>query len=475
MDPSYVANGGRIVLLGGLNAADTSVDTGSPPATGAVARSAGCRPRCTTPPRRCSAAASTSSAAATGASQLDEIVRVDPRSGTRHARRPAARRRAPTPTAAAIGGTAYVVGGYTGTRWLDTIVAWRPGHTPRVVAHLPHPLRYAAVAAVGKTLVIAGGSLENGTASDAVLAFTPATGRVTQARHAAGPDDARRGGGARRRRLRDRRPRRDDRTRRRPRSSPSTSPRERVRAAGHAATAALRPRRRHARRARSSSSAAASATRHRRDRLTSSRRVDARGAVAPRSRSTPRTSTPPTAPAMLARRRAARAAARLRPEQRQQHGRRDRPAHATRSSSTSRSARCRSTSSRPGTCETLYVTNDTGNSLTPIDPRTGKPGTRRSRSTTRTTCTSRPTAATRSSSPSGCTGSTSATRTRSSCTTRSRVPVRGRRPHGLLRRRTLPDRELRVLGPARQGRRRHASASSGTLDLPDGAAACRRT
>ena len=49
-----------------------------------------------------------------------------------------------------IGGTAYIVGGYTGTRWLDTIVAWRPGRRARVVAHLPIPLRYAAVTAVGR-------------------------------------------------------------------------------------------------------------------------------------------------------------------------------------------------------------------------------------------------------------------------------------------------------------------------------------
>jgi hypothetical protein len=48
-----------------------------------------------------------------------------------------------------MGGTAYVVGGYTGSRWLDTIVAWRPGLPARVVAHLPFPLRYAAVATEG--------------------------------------------------------------------------------------------------------------------------------------------------------------------------------------------------------------------------------------------------------------------------------------------------------------------------------------
>ena len=80
--------------------------------------------------------------------------------------------------AAAIGDTAYVVGGYTGTRWLDTIVAWRPGSGARVAARLPFPLRYAAVAAAGGRLVIAGGSLENGTASRAVLEYTPALGRV---------------------------------------------------------------------------------------------------------------------------------------------------------------------------------------------------------------------------------------------------------------------------------------------------------
>jgi YVTN family beta-propeller protein len=82
--------------------------------------------------------------------------------------------------AAAIGGTAYVVGGYTGVRWLDTIVAWRPGGRPRVVGHLPGALRYAAVAAAGGRLVIAGGSTPADTASSAVLAFDPATGRVTR-------------------------------------------------------------------------------------------------------------------------------------------------------------------------------------------------------------------------------------------------------------------------------------------------------
>ena len=52
---------------------------------------------------------------------------------------------------------------------------------------------------------------------------------------------------------------------------------------------------------------------------------------------------------MLTGRRPLRAAAHLRPEQPERHGRRDRPAHLPRSSSTSPSADCRSTSCRPGT------------------------------------------------------------------------------------------------------------------------------
>jgi Kelch motif len=50
--------------------------------------------------------------------------------------------------AAALGGTAYVVGGYDGAKPLDTILAWSPsGGSARVVARLPQGLRYAAVAA----------------------------------------------------------------------------------------------------------------------------------------------------------------------------------------------------------------------------------------------------------------------------------------------------------------------------------------
>ncbi len=109
--------------------------------------------------------------------QSDAIVRVSTLGG-----RAVEVGRLPAPSsdhaAAAIGGSAYVVGGYTGTRWLDTIVAWRPGSPARVVARLPAPLRYAAVTAASGRLVIAGGSLPDGTASAAVLEYVPGTRRV---------------------------------------------------------------------------------------------------------------------------------------------------------------------------------------------------------------------------------------------------------------------------------------------------------
>ena len=84
----------------------------------------------------------------------------------------------PTPTSdaavAALAGTAYVVGGYDGAQALDTIIAWRPGGRPRIVARLPYGLRYAAVAASDGRLVIAGGS-HGEAATAAILSFDPAT------------------------------------------------------------------------------------------------------------------------------------------------------------------------------------------------------------------------------------------------------------------------------------------------------------
>jgi DNA-binding beta-propeller fold protein YncE len=111
-----------------------------------------------------------------GATQLDQIVRIGRRGGPSvvgHLPRPAS-----DLGAAAIGDTAYVVGGFTGSRWVNTILAWRPGSPAHPVARLPVPLRYAAVTAAGGELVIAGGSTPGGTASRSVLAYDPAARRL---------------------------------------------------------------------------------------------------------------------------------------------------------------------------------------------------------------------------------------------------------------------------------------------------------
>ena len=167
------------MLLGGLTAQDTSTNTIL------VARAGGAGQRGRLPGALHDAAAVRLGRAVylfgggNGLSQLDSIVRVDPVSG---ATADAGRLPAPSSdqAAAAVGQTAYVVGGYTGRQWLDTIVAWRAGSPARIVARLPSPVRYAAVTAVDGQVVIAGGSLPNGTASAAVLEFSPATGKVTR-------------------------------------------------------------------------------------------------------------------------------------------------------------------------------------------------------------------------------------------------------------------------------------------------------
>jgi YVTN family beta-propeller protein len=170
---------GRMLLLGGLTAADTSTDA-IVVASGAGARVVGRLPS----PRHDAAAARLGGSVyvfggGNGTAELDEIVRVDASSGTSTvvAHLPAA---SSDSAAAALGGSAYVVGGYTGSRWLDTIVAWRPGAPARVVARLPRPLRYASATAAAGRLVIAGGSLENGTASDAAYVFVPGSRKVTR-------------------------------------------------------------------------------------------------------------------------------------------------------------------------------------------------------------------------------------------------------------------------------------------------------
>jgi len=177
-DASAVAlDRSHVLLLGGLTASDTSTDElrtisahddrGSGSLPGAVHDSAAAR----------LGGSVYLFGGGNGARQLDDIVRIAPgrTGGTVVARLPSP---SSDQAAATIGGTTYVVGGFTGVTWLDTVVAWKPGGRARVVAHLPHPVRYAAVTAVAGELVVAGGSLPNGAASSEVLGYSPSSGRI---------------------------------------------------------------------------------------------------------------------------------------------------------------------------------------------------------------------------------------------------------------------------------------------------------
>jgi YVTN family beta-propeller protein len=177
-DPAAVGlTGGGIALLAGLSAADSSLDEAVIVRRGHN-RSFGRLPHALhdAPGVRLGGSVYVFGGG-DAVGQLSAITGVDLATGSTRAAGtlPAA---SSDSAATAVGGTAYVVGGYTGTSWLDTIVAWRPGASARVVAHLPFAVRYAAVTTVGSIVVIAGGSLADGSASTAVLTFDPRTRRI---------------------------------------------------------------------------------------------------------------------------------------------------------------------------------------------------------------------------------------------------------------------------------------------------------
>ena len=121
------ASGGRILLAGGLTAADTSRDD-IRTASAASDRLVGRLPTGIhdTAAVRLGANVYVFGGGTAANTQSDEIVRVPASGGAA-----TVAGTLPSPSsdqsAAAVGDTAYVVGGYTGSAWLDTIVAWISG------------------------------------------------------------------------------------------------------------------------------------------------------------------------------------------------------------------------------------------------------------------------------------------------------------------------------------------------------------
>jgi hypothetical protein len=177
-DPaSGVLGGGRFVLLGGLDSADSSSAGIELADRHGVVRTASL-PLAQHDAQGAQLDGMVYVFGGGSFSELDHIVSFDPARGIVRTVGTLPRTQSDVAVTAS-GGTAYIVGGYDGTSWLDTILAFRPGSAARVVARLPVGLRYAAASAVDGQVLILGGSTPNG-ASDAVYRFDPATGRVRQ-------------------------------------------------------------------------------------------------------------------------------------------------------------------------------------------------------------------------------------------------------------------------------------------------------
>jgi DNA-binding beta-propeller fold protein YncE len=83
-------------------------------------------------------------------------------------------------TSVTIGSTAYLIGGWDGTMPQAAVWSTRNGTSFAKVATLPAGVRYPAVAAVGDSLLVAGGLLANGHETAKVMLVDPQSGKVTK-------------------------------------------------------------------------------------------------------------------------------------------------------------------------------------------------------------------------------------------------------------------------------------------------------
>ncbi|MHB8506034.1 MAG: kelch repeat-containing protein [Acidimicrobiales bacterium] len=184
---SVVATGGGLVVLGGLTAAGTSsqvvarVDTttGTVSADGTLAAGV----------HDAAASAVGSSVMVLGGGSpatvptVQSILPAPGATGTVSGQLPQPRSDL---AAVDVGGTTYVVGGYDGTTYLPDVLATTDGAHFRTVAHLPVPVRYPAVAALGGKVYVFGGetAAPGGTAATAdIQVVDPATGTAEVVGH----------------------------------------------------------------------------------------------------------------------------------------------------------------------------------------------------------------------------------------------------------------------------------------------------
>jgi N-acetylneuraminic acid mutarotase len=179
---AVVAEGGRILVVGGLDAEDVSTSQvlSLDPSTGRFA-----------PIAPLSEARHDTAATALGgtvyvfaggsASELDSVESLSPGGAwTTVGSLPTTRSDL---SALSVAGRAYVLGGYDGQAPLKPVLATRDGRRFPVAGDLPVPFRYAATAAVGPTIYTFGGELASGLDTDAIQAFDTTSGRARVVGH----------------------------------------------------------------------------------------------------------------------------------------------------------------------------------------------------------------------------------------------------------------------------------------------------
>jgi DNA-binding beta-propeller fold protein YncE len=88
--------------------------------------------------------------------------------------------------AVTVGGTAYLLGGYDGTSYAGDVLATSDGRHFTVVARLPVPVRYPAVAALGRQIWVFGGQTRTGITSDIQRITLPGASQASAGQPSAG-------------------------------------------------------------------------------------------------------------------------------------------------------------------------------------------------------------------------------------------------------------------------------------------------
>jgi hypothetical protein len=182
---AVVAEGNDLLIVGGLDEADTSTDevTRFDPVSGA-ARSVGALSQPLHDIAATKAAGGVLVFGGGSATTTAEVQRLVPgESGETVGELPLPRSDL---SAVTIGSVAYVLGGYDGERTVGAVLRTGDGTTLKTAGRLRVPVRYTALVAVGSVIYAFGGEETSGADTAVVQRFDTATGRASIVGHLPG-------------------------------------------------------------------------------------------------------------------------------------------------------------------------------------------------------------------------------------------------------------------------------------------------